>query len=208
MITHENLLTPLAKPQLGMEVKFLSGDVILHTNIDGIPYALSAPQHKEEKLHQNDRVTFEGANEVYTVKKISYNKNILEAKLDKVLQLGEREIETLKAQYESWNEKNIADKLKSNYILGLDSGKTAEFVIEGKLSKNQVIRYKNYLLKITELVKLDSGLTSIIGEKIPFKTLSDIYPYKVNNNIHAWYFDRRDVLIREGMEVHKNEDDE
>jgi len=165
MITHENLLTPLAKPQLGMEVKFLSGDVILHTNIDGIPYALSAPQHKEEKLHQNDRVTFEGANEVYTVKKISYNKNILEAKLDKVLQLGEREIETLKAQYESWNEKNIADKLKSNYILGLDSGKTAEFVIEGKLSKNQVIRYKNYLLKITELVKLDSGLTSIIGEK-------------------------------------------
>lgn len=200
-LTHTNLLTPLAKPTLGMEVQFLGGDVILNTNIDGIPYALSAPQHPEEKLHQNDKVSFEGTNEVYTVKKISYNKNILEAKLDKVLQLEEREITNLVVKHNSWNEPDVADKLEPNYTLN-----GVNFVIEGKLSKNQTVRFCDILLKITDLVKREDGLTEIKGESIKFKTLSDIYPYKVDNNIQAWYYDIKDCHLRAARDhVNKKE---
>jgi len=200
MITHTNLLKPLPKPFLEEEVFFLSDDVILETNIDGIPYVVSDISDKFDTLYVKDKVTFTGCREVYTVKSVDYNKRTLEVKLDKVFQLEDVELLNLIDKHLSWNEPDIADKLRHNYVWdGLS------FVIDGKLSKNQIVRYRDTLLKITELNKID-GLTFISGEEIYYKELSDIYPYKVDNEVKEWYFDIKDVWLRQAKEYKKGEE--
>jgi len=203
MITHTNLLKPLPKPELGEKVEFMHDDVILNTNIDGFSYMLNNPHFKDEVLLPKDKFSFEGSSEIYTVKNIDYSKAILEAKMDKVVQLDELEHFALRSKHLSWNEPDVADKLKPNYFMFIDNSDTIsfEFVIDGKLSKNQVVRFMDYLIKITELKKLKDGMIEIIGERIEFKTLQDIHPYKVDNVVQEWYTNIKDAWLKQAQEV-------
>jgi len=198
MITHTNLLKPLPKSSLENPVEFEIDDAVLETNIDGIPYVLSNPEYASENLQKGIKFKPYSSTETYTVKHIDYDKNRLEAKLDKTLVLDGLEINQLREKLNSWGDKKEAEKLQPNY-----QWQFKNFVIDGKLSKNQVIRFHSSLVKITELVRKSDGLIEIIGEKVPYISIADIYPYRVNNEVKEWYFDIKDVWLRQAKDYKK-----
>lgn len=195
MYIHKDLLKPLKKPTLGHPVYFYEDDIILNTNIDGFPYMLVSLGYPNNHLQIGDKISFCESDEIYTIKNVDYHKCTVEAKMDKVFQLEPCEIGTLRAKLVSWGDKKDAEKLSPNYIFEFN-----RLVINGKLSKNQVVRFGNSLLKITELIKRNDGLIEIKGERIDFKYVMEIFPYKVDNVVKDWYYDIKDVWLRQAQE--------
>ena len=193
---YSNGLPPLNKPELDEEYKFSADENVWKTNVDGFPYIVLSDN---ELLNKKNKFSFYNEQGMYSVTFVDNHSKVLEAKMDKVLDLTERTVEKVKEHYMGWGMKKEAEKVKSNYIWSLGYGLGGiELVVEGKLSKNQVIQYNDWIIKITELNKNEYGLIEIIGEHVDRQLVQPVYPYEENGKVVNWFMDRKDVLVKQG----------
>jgi len=190
---YNNGLPPLKKAKLHDEFEFLDNEEVYATNIDGFPYVLYDGDYDE-----GDKVAFHGEFGMYTVKKIDHDKKHIEFKMDKVLQLNDRTVEAVKSHYLGWGMTKEVGKVKANYVWTYASSFTnIDLVIDGKLSKNQIVQYNNDILKITDLIKYENELVIIKGEFYITSTIQPLYPYIKNSEVICWYEDMKDVYLRQ-----------
>lgn len=190
---YKNGLPPLNKTKLDDEFEFLDNEEVYTTNIDGFPYVLYHGDYSE-----GDKVTLEWEFGMYTVKKIDHDKKHVELKMDRVLQLNDRTVEAVKSHYIAWGMVKEAEKVKANYVWTYASSFTnIDLVIDGKLSKNQIVQYNNEILKITDLIKYENGLVIIKGQFYITYTIQPLYPYIKNGEVICWYEDMKDVWLRQ-----------
>lgn len=188
MITHEDLLSKLEKPVQGKEY-FIREDLVINTNIDGIPY-LDAYDLFKLDLAKNDKVTFKGHEDLYTLKSID-DSGMSNFKPDKYIDLNARKVDEVINHFNGWGMKKEAERVKLTHkIMG------HHLNIEGKLSKNQVVKFSSYFYKIIDLVK-DDEVIDIKVEHIRTKEAIAIYPYKEHSVIKKWFTDIRDVWIEQ-----------
>ena len=197
---YKNGLPTLKKAKLHAEFEFLDNEEVYTTNIDGFPYVLYDGDYLE-----GDKVAFHGEFGMYTVKNIDHDKKHVELKMDKVLQLNDRTVEAMKSHYIGWGMTKEADKVKPNYLFEswvYDKEmkdctiKKLEFVIDGKLSKNQNIQHQG-IHKITDIQKNEDGLFEIFAEQYVTTTIFQLYPYIKNGEVICWYEDVGMVWMRQ-----------
>ena len=203
---YENGLPPLKKAKLYDEFEFLDNEAVYTTNIDGFPYVLY-----DGDYYEGNKVAFHGEYGMYTVKKIDHDKKNVELKMDKVLQLNDRTVEAVKSHYIGWGMTKEADKVKPNYLFESwiydneikdFTTKKIEFVIDGKLSKNQSIQYQG-IHKIINIQKNEDGLFEIFAEPYVTTIIFPLYPYIKNGEIICWYEDMKDVWLRQAKNCNK-----
>jgi len=196
---YKNGLPPLKKAKLGDEFEFLESEEIFKTNIDGFPYIVL--ESFTQELNKKDKFSIEGEQGMYTVTSIDFDRKVLEAKVDKVLDLTERTVNKIKDYYIGWGMKKEAEKVKANYLWNNGSNiGGCELAVEGKLSKNQVVQFHEWIIKITNLKKNEDGLIEIDGDFVDRWEVSSVYPYKEYGEVKGWYDDYADVLLRQVTE--------
>lgn len=185
-------LPPLEKPVLQPYIIFKSYEDIYSTDIDGFPYFVVV----SGELEKTDKFTIAGQKGLYTLKGYDNDKKTIMTKLDKTLDISERQTSDVKEHYLAWGMKTEADKVKTNYRWGI-----VEFNIEGRLNKNQIIQCNGFIMKITALEKNDNGIIDIYGEHIHHNILIPIYPFVHQNEIIEWYYNMQDVWLRQVKEI-------
>lgn len=194
MWNYKNGLPPLEKPILKKPINFQQHNSIYSTDIDGFPYFLIV----SDELKYTNKFVVAGQLGLYTLKSYKDQEKILNSKMDKIVNISDRKVESVKEHYAAWGMKKEAEKIKTNYRWDDNN-----FYIEGKLSKNQVIQYQGFIMKITHLEKDEDGIINIYGEHIDYNVMIPIYPYKKNGVIIEWYYDMLDVWLRQVKEIEK-----
>ena len=196
---YNNGLPPLKKAKLHDEFEFLDNEEVYATNIDGFPYVLYDGDYDE-----GYKVAFHGEFGMYTVKKIDHDKKYVELKMDKVLQLNDRTIDSVKSHYIGWGMTKESDKVSATYVWNnLDAETTdIKLVIDGKLSKNQNIQYGG-IYKIKDMQKNEDGLFEIFAEQYVTTTIFQLYPYIKNREVICWYMDIGTVWLRQAKDSKK-----
>lgn len=204
---YKNGLPPLQKKRLDDKFELLDNEVVLKTNIDEFPYLVELLDMRY--LEPKVKFSITGEAGLYTVKSVDLEKQTLEAKMDKTLDLTGRTVAQVRSYYDGWGMKKEAEKIKANYIwkdmrFNIMSNKSfIELNIDGKISKNQVVQYRNAIIKITDLIKNEEGLIEIHGEPVDRYHVQAVFPYKKNGEFVCWYEDVVDVWLRQAVEYNE-----
>lgn len=191
MWQYKNGLPPINKPTLGEPVELREKDTIYETGIDGFPYFIATPT----LLKHINKFVIAGQSGLYSLKSFDTNSKTLTAKVDKTLNINDRFTTDVKEHFKAWGMKKEAELVKTNYRLG-----ALEFNIDGKLSKGQTVQVGGLTLKIADLQKSEDKVIDILIDIVHHDIMIPIFPYVANGNVVDWYYDMKDVWIRQAKE--------